>query len=108
MFCDGEAVFTSVRLVLKCVDKALHGLTNIFKCLFSNKHLFQVLISLCCLFLIAMLIVSSIIHRCGEYINRTGTVHGQEVHAAPVKFSPAPAKNLTSILAFKFLNGKAS
>ena len=52
--------------------------------------------------------VPLIIHRCSEYINRTGTVHGQEVHAAPVKFSPAPAKNLTSILAFKFLNGKAS
>ena len=61
-------------------------------------------VSLCCLFVIAMLIVSSIIHRRSEYINRTGTVHGQEVHAAPVKFSAAPGKNLTSILAFKFLN----
>ena len=34
VYADGEAVFASVRLVLKCVDKALHGLTNISKCLF--------------------------------------------------------------------------
>ena len=34
VYADGEAVFASVRPVLKCVDKALHGLTNISKCLF--------------------------------------------------------------------------
>lgn len=32
-------------------------------------------VSLCCLFVIAVLIVTSIIHRCSEYINRTVTVH---------------------------------
>ena len=32
-------------------------------------------VSLCCLFGIAVLIVSSIIHQCSEYINRTMTVH---------------------------------
>ena len=33
---------------------------------------------------------------------------GQGVHSAPVKFSTVPAKNWSSILAFKFLNGEAS
>ena len=88
-----------------CVDKALYGLTNISKCLFLNKYLFQVLISLCCLFLIAMLIVSSIIHQCRKYINRTGTVHGQEVHAAPVKFPPHRLKTWPQY--WRFLNDKA-
>ena len=30
---------------------------------------------------------------------------GQGVHTLPFKFSTEPVKNLTSILAFKFLNG---
>ena len=45
-------------------------------CLSWNEYLLFVYgISFCCLFVIAVLIGSSIIYRCSEYINCTVTVH---------------------------------
>ena len=78
---DYKAVYADaprsyVRLVLTCVYKALYGFTSDFHVLdlkwisvVCARFLF------CCLFVIAVLIVSSIIHRCSEYIDRTATVH---------------------------------
>ena len=68
-------IFASVRLVLTCVDKALHGFTSDFHVLVL-KWISVVCVRFlyCCLFVIAVLIVNSIIHRCSEYINRTVTV----------------------------------
>ena len=71
-----NAVILSVRFVLTCVDKALHGFTSDFHVLVlkwisvvCERLLF------CFLLMIAALIVISIIHRCSEYINRTMTAH---------------------------------
>ena len=69
-------IFASVRLVLTCVDKALHGLTSDFLVLVLCINICcMCTVSLCCLFVIAVFIVSSIIHRYSEYISRTVTVH---------------------------------
>ena len=69
-------VILSVRFVLTCVDKALHGFTDDFHVLVLKWiSVVWVRFLFCFLFVIAVLIVSSIIHRCSEYINRTVTVH---------------------------------
>ena len=70
-------IFASVRLVLTCVDKALHGFTSDFYVLVLKWMISVVCVRFlfCCLFVVAVLIVSSIIHRRSEYINCTVTVH---------------------------------
>ena len=56
--------------------KALHGFTSDFHVLVLKWiSVVRVRFLICCLFVIAVLIVSSIIHRYSEYINRTVTVH---------------------------------
>ena len=61
---------------LTCVDKALHGFISDFHVLVLKWiSLVCVRFLFCCLFVIAVHIVSSIIHRCSEYINCIVTVH---------------------------------
>ena len=56
--------------------EALHGFTSDFNLLVVKWiSVVRVRFLICCLFVIAVLIVSSIIHRYSEYINRTVTVH---------------------------------
>ena len=53
-----EEIFASVRLVLTCLDKALHA-QAISTCFSWNKYLLYVQTIFCCLFVIAVLIVRS-------------------------------------------------
>ena len=64
---------------LTCVDKALHGFISDFHVLVLKWiSVVCVRFLFCCLFVIAVPIVSSITHRCSEYINGTVTILPQQ------------------------------
>ena len=64
---------------LTCVDKALHGFISDFhELVLKWTSVVCVRFLFCCLFVIAVPIVSSIIHRCSEYINGTVTILPQQ------------------------------